>query len=542
MKTIFLPLILLLTPLLWRGAGGEVKAQNLVKNPSFENYIQCPNGFGLFNGYVQDWFGFNPSSPSFFHSCASLPDRVPENSYGFQFANTGDGYACILTYNWNFDPDKRNYIEGNFVSILKKDSVYCINYFVNLCNTSLGAIRNLDAYISDTLLDWNNGTGFILTNITPQIKSTQLLNDTANWIKVNGLYKAHGGEQYITIGNFLPDAQTTILSYSPGNPIRIDYYIDDVSVVPTGLSGPNLGNDTIICKNTLPYNLTAPTGYDSYLWSNGSISNSISVNDSGTYWVRCTLADCGQLTDSVHIGFNNIPQLNLGNDTVVCTGTAIKLTAQTGFTNYMWNTSDTTQSIMVTDSGMYILNANTVCGMQTDSVKVSIDSLPNLMIDIGTDTTLCKNGINVPITLSASTLLPNYHWSTGATTAELTVTQPGIYYLRSEYRCGSITSESIYVKQCPEDSSVGLYIPDCFTPDNDGLNDYFAPVFNNIKIEEIKVYNRWGNVVYVSSTEMKWDGSWQNKVCPLGVYVYKVSYRDKRNGIAQKTGRVLLLR
>lgn len=471
-----------------------------------------------------------------------MPDRIPENTFGFQYAHSGNGYACILVKAWDWDPDDRHYVEGNLIATLRTDSIYCITYYVSACDKSHGVIKNVDAHISDTLLDWNNGFGNVLKNIIPQMKSTQLLNDTANWIKVSGLYKAHGGEQYITIGNFLPDAQTTILSYSPGNPIRIDYYIDDVSVVPTGLSGPNLGNDTIICKNTLPYNLTAPTGYDSYLWSNGSISNSISVNDSGTYWVRCTLADCGQLTDSVHIGFRNIPQLNLGNDTVVCTGTAIKLTAQTGFTNYMWNTSDTTQSIMVTDSGMYILNAYSVCGMQTDSVKVSIDSLPNLMIDIGKDTTLCKNGINVPITLSANAILPNYHWSTGATTAEITVTQPGLYYLRSEYTCGSITSESVYINQCPEDSSVGLYIPDCFTPDNDGLNDYFAPVYYNIKIEEIKVYNRWGNVVYVSSSDMKWDGSWQNKVCPLGVYVYKVSYRDKRNGITQKTGRVLLLR
>ncbi len=159
MKNIILSVVFLLG---WYSS----KAQNLVKNPSFENYVQCPVGAGVFNGYIQNWYGFNPSSPSFFHSCAPLPNSVPQNSYGFQNANSGNGYATILVYGWSWDPDKRNYIEGIFSSLLKEDTVYCVSYYVSVCDIgALGAIKNIDAHISDTLIDWNNGAGFILINI-----------------------------------------------------------------------------------------------------------------------------------------------------------------------------------------------------------------------------------------------------------------------------------------------------------------------------------------------------------------------------------------
>jgi len=152
----------------------------------------------------------------------------------------------------------------------------------------------------------------------------------------------------------------------------------------------------------LPYSLYAPVGYDSYQWSNGGTSSIIAVNDSGMYWVKCILTGCGEISDTVHISFKNIHKLNLGNDTIVCVGSSVNLTAQPNFISYLWNTSDTSQNILVNDSGLYIVQATDVCGMQTDSVHVTLDSLPSISvhvtldslpsitIDIGIDTTICK--------------------------------------------------------------------------------------------------------------------------------------------------------
>ncbi len=518
-------------------------AQNLVKNPSFENYNQCPNGFGLFNSYIQDWFGFTgTNTSSYFNACAPLPDRVPENRFGFQYAKTGNAYACILVKSWDFDPNGRAYIEGGLISLLKKDTIYCIRYFVSTCDISRGVIKNVDAFISDTLLDWNNGFGNLLMGVLPQIKSTQLLNDTANWMQVNGLYKAHGGEQYITIGNFLSDAQTTIQSFNPGNPIRIDYYIDDVSVTPTSLIAPNLGNDTTICKNALPYILTAPLGYDSYQWNNGGTGNILLANDSGVYWVRCILAGCGELSDTVRLNFKNSPQLNLGNDTILCIGNSINLTAQPGFNSYLWNTNAISQSTTVSDSGLYIVQATDFCGIQLDSIHVLLDSLPNIGIDLEMDSTICNNGLNIPIVLSTNAVLPNYNWSNGATTSQLTVTKKGWYWLQCIYRCGTIKSDSIFIDECPQDSIIGFYVPNAFTPNNDGKNDVFKPEIYNGEILDFKIFNRWGNVVFSGVETHAWNGTYNGKSCPADIYVYVVSYQLNNKKSETIVGKVLLFR
>lgn len=256
------------------------------------------------------------------------------------------------------------------------------------------------------------------------------------------------------------------------------------------MAAPKLGNDTTICKNSLPYILTAPLGYDSYQWSNGSTGNSIAANDSGMYWVKCILAGCGEISDTMHIGFINTPQLNLGNDTVICKGNSLNINAQVGFNSYLWSNAATTQNISVNDSGLYIVQTTDVCGQQTDSIYVVLDSLPDITIDIGIDTTICNNGRNVPLVLTTSLLLLNYNWSNGATTQQLAITKKGWYWLQSNYKCGMIQSDSIFIDECPPDTVFGFYMPNSFTPNNDGLNDFFTPVFYNVQIEEIKIFNR----------------------------------------------------
>jgi len=547
MKSISLKLIfVLITLFVWRGFENKLEAQNLVKNPSFENYIQCPIGWGLLNGYLQDWYGFSePTCPSFFHACASLPDRVPENSLGWQMAKTGDGYTLISVYSYNNVPNHRFYIEGNFATSLIVDSVYCVQFWVSLADISSGAIKNMDAHLSDTLLDWNNGFEMNLVGIVPQIKSLQILADSVGWTRVSGLYIAHGGEKFITIGNFNDNAHTTTSPPDDGtieHSFASAYYIDDVSVTPIGATVPFLGSDTLICKSQMPLMLNAPYGYDCYLWSNGNTNSTISVSDSGFYWVRCIMNGCGELSDSIHIGFINTPTLSLGSDTVICKGNSVTLAGQSGFSSYLWSTSDPNQSIVVSNSGLYTLWATDVCGLQKDSIQVSVDSLPNITIDLGMDTTVCPDGIYTPYILSASAILPDYQWNTGETTPQITVYRKGLYYMKSHFYCGTLYSDTIFVEECPIDTNFTFYIPNSFSPNEDGVNDSFQPVFYNITITNAEIYNRWGNLVYENKKQFLWDGSYRGIECPEGVYFYKLTYKDVLNNFYKKSGTVSLVR
>jgi gliding motility-associated-like protein len=301
-----------------------------------------------------------------------------------------------------------------------------------------------------------------------------------------------------------------------------------------------LGNDTVLCANT-PFTLTAPIGYDAYLWSNGTTTNTLAVADSGTYWVKCIANGCGELTDTIHIGYYNIPILKLGNDTTLCLGNTKTLTAQQGFNTYNCNTSETTANITVADSGLYILEVTSFCGTQTDSVYITLDSLPTYTIFIGNDTNICNNETNISITLFADRVLPNYFWNTGVITDSLVVNSEGLYWLTTRYFCGDIQSNTVAVEQCPKDSLINIYFPNSFTPNNDGLNDVFMPYYTNIIPISFKIYNVWGNLIYQSDTDLFWDGTYNNIPSPTGLYVYHFTFLFRETFEHQSTGRFSLL-
>jgi gliding motility-associated-like protein len=515
-------------------------SQNLVKNPDFEQFKTCPLSTSWFNKCVVDWYAFLDGDASYFNTCGISPGTsIPLNVFGSQYALSGSGYGCIMVYSWDFDPDRRMYIEGSFSKPLTADTIYCISYNVSLTDVSLGAIQNVDALLSDTLMDWNNDIENYLKNVTPQIKSPTMLTDNIGWTRISGLYKAHGGERYITLGNFLSNADTKIKKYA--DDVRVDYYIDDVDVeqAGVGLRAPDLGSDTVICRSALPIQLSAPPGYDAYLWSNGETSRETDATGQGKYWVKCIISGCGEFYDEKIISFDT-PLLELGKDTVICKGENLILSAQYGFDTYMWSTGDTTQTITVATDGIYTLQTLDHCGLQTDNIIVSMDTIPTGLINLGNDTTMCRNGIDTPVVISANTILPNYSWSTGDTSWQITVSERGYYKLQSNFRCGTV-SDSIFVNECPP----SIYFPNAFTPDKDGLNDVFRAIVVNTQVKLLIIYNRWGQKIYEGTGPFpEWDGTFNNEPSPPGLYAYVVYYSDAESGYSQHQtrGTVMLVR
>ncbi len=512
--------------------GLSSKAQNLVLNPSFEEYYTCPIG-GQVNGFIKHWFAFTGGGGAqCFNECE--PNySVPQSGMNFQYAYSGVGYIRVKVYLWEEGDDSREYIEGSLSLPLTKDSIYCVSYWINLPERTRGAIKNIDAHLSDTLLDWNNGFWQVLKGIEPHITCDTLMQDTANWYQVKGMYKARGGEKYITIGNFLPREQTTfkLLSEMFTN---VTYFIDEVSVVPLGLAAPALGPDTVLCSSNFPYQLQAPPGYDSYLWSTGATSAVLTVTEPGTYWLRSFAGDCGYLTDSVVISSPAVPELSLGNDTTICKGTSLTLSAQSGFASYSWSSGQSSQNISVTEPGTYTVTAQHACGTRQETISIQIDSVPDISLGLGPDTTLCADGFNAPLNLSASALLPNYLWSTGANTQSITVTRKGTYTLQSNFACGTL-SDSITVSECPPFIS----IPNVFTPNGDGINDIWEPVIKNAEIKELVIFNRWGKTIYRSMTSNSWKPEDETTD---GIYFYYLRYADLDGVNYEKKGTLSILK
>jgi gliding motility-associated-like protein len=99
----------------------------------------------------------------------------------------------------------------------------------------------------------------------------------------------------------------------------------------------------------------------------------------------------------------------------------------------------------------------------------------------------------------------------------------------------------------PENGTVLLFMPNTFTTDGNEYNQYFFPVFNeslDITAYEMKVYNRWGEVIFNSKdTQIVWDGSFKNFELQSGTYTWVVQFRDKHTFKRYKhEGHVNLLR
>jgi gliding motility-associated-like protein len=122
---------------------------------------------------------------------------------------------------------------------------------------------------------------------------------------------------------------------------------------------------------------------------------------------------------------------------------------------------------------------------------------------------------------------------------EITLTATSIY------GCHDKVSQTLEIK-----NDFGVYIPNSFTPNEDGVNDVFGPVFTpyglDAKTFEMEIFNRWGASLYRSKDVTKgWNGTIQNKGAePLKeeVYVYKIKYKDMNGVVYNKLGYVTLLR
>lgn len=114
------------------------------------------------------------------------------------------------------------------------------------------------------------------------------------------------------------------------------------------------------------------------------------------------------------------------------------------------------------------------------------------------------------------------------------------------YRIIAISNDSLESRSntISVEKPYALYAPTAFSPDGDGINDYFNVVGQGLTNYTIEIYNRWGQMVFKSNDmSVKWDGNFRNKKAPAGTYVYKVNSVDFGSEIRLiKSGSVSLVR
>ena len=121
----------------------------------------------------------------------------------------------------------------------------------------------------------------------------------------------------------------------------------------------------------------------------------------------------------------------------------------------------------------------------------------------------------------------------------LKVVEPGWYVLQALDTTGCVGKDSAYV-----DIFYPLYLPNAFTPNNDGVNDVFKAEGVNIRGYQMHIYNRWGQLIFTSDDPQEpWLGNVQggDHYAPDGLYMWKVRF-DNWDGPRWLEGHVTLFR
>jgi gliding motility-associated-like protein len=322
-----------------------------------------------------------------------------------------------------------------------------------------------------------------------------------------------------------------------------------------------------ICQsgdNFISFTNTSIGNIKTWNWDFGDGQTSTAKNPTniytlaGTHTVRLIVTDDVPCSDTVYstVYIDSIPYFELVADKdSICNGDRINFALDYLYTtqSLTWDFGDGTglenlqpQNYHSYDEpGTYNVTVTThqpVCAGLTAQATIVVKPYP--VVNLGPDTTVCPNGTPVGIASKSYMTDPQaikWLWSTGSTNPVIRVVEPGTYTLTADLN-GCKTSDEIEVlKDCYTD------IPNSFTPNGDGHNDYFLPrqfLSRGVTEFSMTIFDRWGQKIFETRNidGRGWDGKFNDKDQPVGVYIYQISVTYKDGIQENATGNLTLLR
>ncbi len=206
-------------------------AQNLVKNPSFEVFENCPEKLGNFDTNVTSWSTPTDGSTDYFNGCSTAMG-TPENFNGSQPSNFGVGYAGLYMY----APDNyREYLQVELTETLTKGKKYRISFYVSLPERSDFPVKEFGVLFAHSELEIPGKREMSKGKIYKdgienynfmEIGYSNFFSDTKDWILVNTQFTAKGTENFLIMGNFKTNARTRMFRTKKKAKKGAYYYVD----------------------------------------------------------------------------------------------------------------------------------------------------------------------------------------------------------------------------------------------------------------------------------------------------------------------------
>ncbi|MFT7156774.1 MAG: gliding motility-associated-like protein, partial [Parvicella sp.] len=311
---------------------------------------------------------------------------------------------------------------------------------------------------------------------------------------------------------------------------------DSITIFYFDMVDLSLGADTTLCiGDTLLLQVPSHTG--NTLWNDNSTNSSLVVNTSGWYWAEVTENGCSY-SDSIVIDTLSLPSLQIESDSAYCEGDSLLIVVNVqGEDQLIWSTGDTIDSVFVNSPGLYFVAATNICGASYDNINVVEKPLPDF--SLGADTSFCLGDfIFITAPDSAGTII----WDNGSTYYSRQIKEDGNYWATATVQGCSYT-DTIYVDTTL--CEILLELPNVFTPNDDGENDVFKAIrLGGIDELNIQIYNRWGQLLYVSNSKhFAWDGrNFANEKVPSSSYFYIIEYTDVLGVEKKVSGNIGLFR
>lgn len=296
--------------------------------------------------------------------------------------------------------------------------------------------------------------------------------------------------------------------------------------------------DTVICPNgTVNLAITTPpNGFYTYNWNNGQQSPSISQQLAASQTFSVTVTDqngCSGLASSQATVNNTAFDFSVCCDTVLCLGEQAVFTASsTNQATYSWSSGETTASISPTISTpqTFTVTATNAGGCTgAKGVQASISS-PTTSITAVPDTTI-QSGQTAQLFATGDSTY-TYLWSSSETLDSSNSKNPTAKPISTTIYCVTATDKyGCTATACykVEINLPDIKVPDAFSPNGDGHNDVFTIFPLSSDILEIRIYNRWGEVVFYSKGNAAWDGTYKGKTQEAGNFVCQISYTNPVN-------------
>ena len=294
-------------------------------------------------------------------------------------------------------------------------------------------------------------------------------------------------------------------------------WVDTVELVTFNHVDVDLGSDKTLCDGQQA-TFDAGAGYTKYDWSNGDVTQTITVGYQGEFRVEVTDANGCTSRDTVTTERFNNASVDIGNDTSLCVGDRIVLDATFPFSSYKWEDGSTNPLRSVSDPGNYAVTVTNACGNVTDNVNVS--NITDIVVDLGEDDVLC--GYQYYELVADVKGATSYEWSTGETTSRIAVEESGEYWVKVIDKCGN---EGYDEKELLGGLDRGFVGANSFTPNGDLLNDTWRADIYSYGDYSLTIVNKWNNTMFETNDPLEaWDGRHEGELVPAGTYSYIITY------------------